>query len=281
MGNLKKYTAFLLICGLVVSCDVDFSGFIRSTDRVEERFEQSVAWNLSHPAQNLVSSSDDYTLLAASDLHIGGIENAKTLLNIYRDSADLALVLVGDIVSGKKEDYDQCKSITDSFPKPLFMMTGNHDLYFDGWKSFYNYFGSSTYYFTVTTPDTADLYICLDSGGGTYGKSQIAWLEDLLVNERSKYRHCVVFSHVNMLRTRRTTSANPMVEEVAFLINLFTEYNVGLVVNGHDHLQDKTVFGSTTYIILDALVDSYENAGFMQIKVDNEKTDTEFFRLSE
>lgn len=281
MGNLKKYTVFLMVCIFVVSCDVDFSGFIRSNDRVEERFEQSIAWNIAHPVKNLNISTSDYTLLSASDLHIGGTGNTSTLFDYYKNSEDIALVLVGDIVSGKKEDYDRCKSITDSFPKPLYMMTGNHDLYFDGWKTFYDYFGSSTYFFTVTTPDTADLYICLDSGGGTYGKSQISWLEDLLVNERPKYRHCVVFSHVNILRTRRTTSANPMLEEVAYLLNLFTENNVGLVVNGHDHLQDKTVFGNSTYIILDALVDSYENAGFLQIKVDNEKADTEFIRLSE
>lgn len=281
MGNLKKLLICVASCGLFFSCEVDFTGFVRSTDRVEERFEQSNSYNVSVPEQNLFSSSEDYNLLVASDLHVGGTENTKALFEIYENSDDLALVLVGDIVSGRKEDYDVFKELADSVSKPLFMMVGNHDLYFDGWKTFYEYFGSSTYYFTVNTPDSADLFICLDSGGGTLGKSQMDWLENLLENEREKYRHCVVFSHVNMIRTRRTTSANPLIEEVVYLIDLFTRHKVQLVINGHDHLQDKVIFGNTTYVITDALVDSYENAGFLQIKVDNEKTDTEFFRLNE
>ena len=32
-------------------------------------------------------------------------------------------------------------------------MAGNHDLFYDGWKEFYSRFGSSTYLFTVKTPD--------------------------------------------------------------------------------------------------------------------------------
>ena len=46
----------------------------------------------------------------------------------------------------------------DSVEKPVFLITGNHDLFFDGWKTFYEFFGSSTYYFTVSTPEVPDLY---------------------------------------------------------------------------------------------------------------------------
>lgn len=279
MGNRIKIVLCLMALAGFYSCDLDLSGLFRSTDRIEDRFVQSAEYNSEHPFKNVVVTDSVYTVVVASDLHVGETKNAKKLFNLYDSSDYSAMVLVGDLVIGKREDYEVFKSLTDSIEKPFFLMPGNHDMYFDGWKTYYEFFGSSTYYFTVTTPDTADLYICLDSGGGTFGKSQMDWLENVLLTERSNYRYCFVFSHVNMLRTRRTTSANPIVEETAFLINLFTEYNVNIVVNGHDHVQDAAKLGNTTYLITDAVVDSYEDAGYLLLSVDESSTDYEFVRF--
>ena len=44
-----------------------------------------------------------------------------------------------------------------------------------------------------------------------------------------------------------------------------------MVITGHDHKQDAEVFGSTTYIIMDALKDGLSNAGYFQIKVKHGK----------
>lgn len=280
MGDLKKLIFYLALCGMLVSCELDFTGFVRSTDRVEKRFEQSMEWNLANPEKSVASSSNNYNILVASDSHVGGTVNTKALFKIYEGSDDVAIILAGDIVTGLKEDYEVFKKLLDSVSKPLFILVGNHELYFDGWKIYYEYFGSSTYYFTVNTPDTADLYICLDSGGGTLGKSQVNWLENLLKTKRNHYRHCIIISHVNMLRTRRTASANPLVEENAYLIDVFTEYNVELFISGHDHVQNKTVLGNTTYIITDALIDGYKNAGYLKLSIGENDIDTEFIRLN-
>lgn len=279
MGNLKKIIFCLFVCGMIVSCEVDYSGFVRATDRVEKRFVQSMAWNIANPQHNIICNTNNYSVIVASDLHIGGTVNTKALFNIYEGSNDIALILIGDIVSGRKEDYEVFKKISDSVTKPLLKIVGNHDLYFDGWKTYYEIFGSSTYYFTISTPDSTDLYICLDSGGGTLGKSQMDWLSDLLQTQRNQYRHCIVLGHVNMLRTRHTTSANPLIEENAHLISLFTENKVELVINGHDHHQNKTVFGNTSYIITDALMDNYKNAGYVKLSVIDSNLDTEFLRF--
>lgn len=261
------------------SCELDLSGLVRSTDRVEDRFLQSYEFKSLHPVENVLVTESDYTVVVASDLHVGETKNTEKLFDLYDASDYSAMILVGDLVSGKREDYEVFKSLTDSVEKPLFLMAGNHDLYFDGWKSYYEFFGASTYHFTVTTPDTADLYICLDSGGGTLGKSQMDWLENLLLTERDNYRYCFVFSHVNMLRTRRTTSANPTVEETAYLIDLFTKNRVNMVINGHDHVQDAAKLGNTTYLITDAVVDSYEDAGYVLLSVDESSAGYEFKRF--
>jgi len=279
VGHKIRIYSIILLSAVIYSCDVDFSGFIRSTDRVEERFVQSMAYNDVHPVENIIVDSSHYDLLAAADLHVGTTINTEILFTYYKSSDDIALILAGDIVSGRREHYELFSECAEEVNKPLYMITGNHDLYFDGWKSFYELFGSSTYCFTVTTTDTSDLYICLDSGGGTLGKSQVEWLEGVLAQNRHNSRYCIVVSHVNILRTRRTTSANPLVEEVAYLLDLFAKYDVNLVITGHDHVQDATKIGNTTYLILDAVVDSNPNAGYIKISSEPDTLKYEFVRF--
>lgn len=280
----NKLTYFILLITIVMavsSCDseADFSGFIRSTDRVNDRFAQSMAWNDTHPVIEVVTTEDNYSLLVASDNHIGGTEKFEVLASTLEASEALGLVLVGDIVSGKLEDYDKYKELIAPVTKPIFSMIGNHDLYFDGWKTYYEYFGSSVYYFTVKTNTHSDLYICLDSGNATLGDGQLAWLEKLLSTQRQNYRYCTVFGHTNILRTRRTTSANPLIEEVTYLIDLFAKNNVDIVINGHDHVRDVEEFGNTTYIITDALKDDNPTSSYLILSADKNKIAYNFVEL--
>ncbi|MDD2634873.1 MAG: metallophosphoesterase [Bacteroidales bacterium] len=282
MGSKVIAILFLMFFAIIfTSCeyDVDLSGLIRSTDRVEKRFEESMQWNINNPCQTLNVTKENYQILVAADSHIGGMLNFSYLKNLYQQSDYLAFVIVGDIVSGKEEDYLLFMDSISDITKPLFPIVGNHDLYFDGWKYFYKYLGSSTYYFTVETPTFKDIYLCLDNSCGTFGKSQIHWLEQFLKDNRKDYRYCTVFSHVNILRTRRTTSANPMTEEVVYLLDLFAKNNIDFVITGHDHVQDEKTFGNTSYIILDALKDDNKNAGYGIMNISNTDISHEFVRL--
>ena len=95
----------------------------------------------------------------------------------------VAVVMVGDLTTGHAEDYalfEQHLPNRDSLPS--FLIPGNHDLYFNGWEEFYTRFGSSTYFFTIRTTTATDLFICLDSGGGTLGNLQLDWLKEMLEN---------------------------------------------------------------------------------------------------
>jgi 3',5'-cyclic AMP phosphodiesterase CpdA len=178
--------------------------------------------------------------------------------------------MAGDLTTGNSGDYkvfEQHMPDTDSLP--LFLMTGNHDLHYNGWQEFYSLFGSSSYVFSIKTPGANDLFICLETGGGTLGDKQLEWLTNILQTIRSNYRNCIVFTHNNFFRTRHTDSTNPLIEELDVLVELFTKYNVNMVVTGHDHKQDSRVFGITTYIVLDALKDGQSNAGYFQLKVKN------------
>lgn len=265
-----KLALIVIIILSANSClqDVDLSGLLTSSDRVTERFEQSEMWNNSHPARGIFINSNDYFITLASDPHIGEIDKLRDFISISNESGASSFILTGDMVSGKERDYDLLNQLliqADSLP--YFLVSGNHDLYFDGWKSFYNYFGSSVYSFTVETKTAEDIFICLDSGNGTLGKKQIDWLENLLENERNNYRYCFVLSHNNFFRKPRTTSGNPPLEELYVLLDMFSVNNVNMVISGHAHHRSEEKLGKTSYITLDALHENNKNSSYLELTI--------------
>jgi len=281
MANQLKIP-FVLLVVLFYGCSstLDFGGFFFPADLVDTRFVQSDQWNQTHPFKNLVVTSENYQLLVAADSHIGSMVNLKKLLIQASKPENTAFVMVGDNVTGHKEDYLTLKNGLPDFNQVhYFLVIGNHDLYFEGWKIFYDYFGSSMYYFTIQTPTNNDLYICLDSGSGTLGGKQLAWLKNVLSTKRANYRNCVVFSHVNFFRNRHTGSTNPLVDELYVLLDLFNIFKVNMVISGHDHVRSINNFGLTTYITLDGLVDTNPNASYLKLKVNSTIADYEYVDL--
>lgn len=266
-----------IIAGLALlfsSCigDADLTGFVRSTDRVSDRFVDSQMWSEAHPFKVLTTTNEEYRLLVGADMHLGDSVNFVKFLSLGFESEALALVLNGDMVSGKEKDYLKLQRLIPPFESlPTFMLVGNHELYFDGWKHYYEMFGSSMYYFSVETPTERDLYICLDTGGGTLGSAQLEWLTQLLEAQRDDFDRCVVFTHVNFFRNRRTLSTNPLVDELLVLIDMFDKHRIDLVISGHDHERSLNVLGNTTYITMDALSDYTPYAGYLELTKSSEE----------
>jgi predicted phosphodiesterase len=253
-----------------------------SSEPVDKRFRESMAWNMEHPYTEINVESDDYTILTMADVHVGGTINLDKFFNIARNVKPTAVVIDGDLNGGKVEDYDKFEK---HFPKNdsliSFYLAGNHDMWHNGWEEFYSRFGSSSYYFTVKTPAGTDLFICIDTGGGTLGKLQTEWFTEILQTMRSSYRRCVVITHINLLRPRKTESTNLVEEELVFLMDLFARNNVDMVITGHDHIRDVKVFGVTTYIEVDALEDGLSNAGYLNLKLKNGNIEYSFMSLNE
>jgi predicted phosphodiesterase len=233
-----------------------------------QRFIQSMEWNNNHLSSEIDVPDDDYFLLSAGDIHVGGTNNLDKFLKIALSTKASAVVMAGDLTTGQGSDYAEFeKHLPIHDLLPAFLIAGNHDLFNNGWAEFSRRFGTSSYLFTIKTPKAADLYICLETGGGTLGGKQFDWLRNILENQRSGYRHCIVFTHNNFFRTRHTDSTNPEVEELEVLLELFTKNRVDMVVTGHDHVKDVAEFGNTKYIIMDAMKDGLSNAGYFKIAV--------------
>jgi predicted phosphodiesterase len=260
----NRFSLLLAISVTLASCTKTEN----DAETSNQRFIQSMDWNGAHSSREIVVPTDDYSILSIADIHAGGTNNLDNFLRIAKEKKASSVVMAGDLTTGNSGDYklfEQHIQAEDSLP--LFLVAGNHDLHFDGWNEFHNRFGSSTYTFTVKTPTATDLCICLETAGGTLGNKQLNWLTDLLKTSRSEYRRCIVFTHNNFFRTRHTDSTNPVIEELSVLISLFTEQHVDMVVTGHDHQQDAVEFGITTYIVMDALKDGLDNAGYFDLRV--------------
>jgi len=276
-----KVVLTVAVCCSLNSCEtVDLRGMLISYESVNSRFEQSMEWNSIHSYKELVVPLDEYSIFAMSDSHVGGTQNLETFFDNAISANAIAAVMAGDITSGQADDYEVFEQhLPDPGTIDFFPLVGNHDLYFNGWEQFYPRFGSSIYMFSVRTPLATDLFICLDTGSGTLGSKQLDWLREILESERPEYRRCIIFTHNNLFRFRRTTSTNPLVEELHVLMELLFENNVDMFITGHDHQKDAEILGNTIFIVLDALKDGYIDAGYMELQITGGIIDYSFINL--
>jgi predicted phosphodiesterase len=263
--SLLLWTLALILC----ACEkADLRSAFVSYESANQRFNQSLEWNNDHPYKTITVPINDYSIFVMGDSHVGTTKNLDTFLNDAMKTNASAVVMVGDLTSGHAEDFGTFDShLPQQDSIPSFQMVGNHDLYFNGWKQFYSLFGSTSYYFTVATPEATDLYICLDSGSGTFGSNQLEWLKTILENERPKYRRCVIFTHLNLFRIRHTGSTNPLIEELYILMELSIKHQIDMIVTGHDHKKNVVVLGNTTHITMDALSDENKDSGYLELYI--------------
>ena len=264
-----KHLFFFLLATVFTACyEVDFAGFFIRSESANLRFEESMEWNALNPYRQIAVPADDYLIMTMGDSHVGGTDNLIRFFEIALDQAADAVVMVGDLTTGREEDYLVFQAaLPGQETIPWFPLVGNHDLYFGGWEHFYSMFGASVYLFTVQTPEAADLFISLDTGSGTLGSKQLDWLKKILEQKRDEYRHCLVFTHNNFFRILPTLSTNPPVEELHVLMDLFARHRVDMFVSGHDHRHSVVEFGNTVYLVTDALRDGLSNAGYLEIRV--------------
>jgi predicted phosphodiesterase len=267
-NRLLKFFAFICFFGLSACEQGDLRGIFVSYESVNDRFKQSMTWNRLHSFKKILLSTNDYEIFAMGDCQVGGVENLNVFLKDAVNSDAKAIVMAGDLTSGRSNDYAVFQdNLINAGSVEVFPIAGNHDLFFNGWNDYYSRFGSSTYYFTVRTPDAEDLFICIDSASGTLGSEQFNWLKNLLENERPNYRHCLVFTHNNFFRSWHKPSTNPLVEELYVLMELFLIHKVDMVITGHDHSKSTEKLGNTFYVVMDALLDGFKDAGYLRILI--------------
>ncbi len=263
MQNIKYFISILVIITFIACDKYDIQGFFvsPSKERVNERFEQSITYNEQHKNDTLiVTEKENYRFYVAADVHVKTTaEHLALFIDIAsKDENSLYTIILGDITDQKNGLQIAYDTIENHKNKSIVRtVAGNHDIYFDQWSEYYSLFGSSTYYFVVKTPTTSDLFITLDSSSGTLGKKQIEWLKQILKEKRSQHRNCVIMTHTHFFDRDMSQfpTGNYSIEETAMLTDLFTQYNVNLVISGHDHQNENYKFNNVTYLVLDDIQD--------------------------
>lgn len=264
MQNLKYIITSIITVTIFVACDkYDIQGFFvsPSKERVNERFEQSMAYNEQHQNDTIITTTqEEYLFYTAADVHVKTTaEHLAKYIDIAKsDEKSLFTTILGDITDQKKGLFIAHDTIENHKDNSIVrVLAGNHDIYFDQWSEYYELFGSSTYYFVVKTPTASDLFIALDSSCGSLGKKQMDWLQQILEEKRPQHRHCIIMTHTHFFDRDMSQfpTGNFSVEETAMLTNLFTKNNVNLVISGHDHHNETYNFNGVQYLVLDDIQD--------------------------
>lgn len=265
---------FAILILLLSSCRYDFAGFVSPPSKtVETRFKESLDMNNNDTIISIASAS--YQMALCSDVHVNKTaHNLSILLKEVNSNPDISLMaILGDITDMSGGMFVAKDTITSAnMDIPIKYIVGNHDLYFNQWNDFKECFGSASYYFIVQADTVSDFFIVLDSGSGTLGNSQLKWLENLLKSRRHLHRNCTVLTHTHFWDTEMSQfpTGNFPVEETAVLTNLFSKYDVNMVISGHDHTSQVKLFNGVCYIITDAILDESEKWSYLKVTFSDE-----------
>lgn len=263
-----RYALFVLLAVTFASCNrLDIPGIIVSGgEDPETRVETWLEWNAQNPAFVLNDVPDDYCFYACSDVHVTDDgTRVKNFMTAERNDVKAQFgIILGDLANESGERPFQ--TVTDAIAydenvqaenDPCYAIIGNHDIYFDCWEHYRDYFHTSTYCITINLQSGAkDLIICLDSGNGTHGRRQLEWLSDVL-KDRGQYRYCIVCTHNCLFRNyynyTTTPAANLPLDEQYALMHQMSENDVNLFLMGHFHHREEETFDGVRYVMTDNL----------------------------
>ncbi|MGN0186222.1 MAG: metallophosphoesterase family protein [Paludibacteraceae bacterium] len=286
---MKQKIVYIIALTVCCSCDIDWSGLVAPpSDTVNQRFEQSQTWNDTHAAVRLSVPIDNYTFYVGTDIHTETTtDNLTNMITAMRndENAYFALLL-GDLVHGQGHFATMANALpynadTQARNDTVFTTVGNHDLYFDQWNDYRNYFGTATYAFEVQTPNYTDLFVSIDTGSGTLGNKQTAWFEQLLAAHDGHHRHTIVFTHTNIFKDDNTgfPTSNMALEETFALTALLQQYHVTLYLQGHNHYRHDFLYRDVRYITVETMQDKADAPYYLTATMGDKQIDYQFVSL--
>ena len=281
---MKRIYYFVLALGslfLISSCanedsTLDMKGmFSPNGETVSARFEQSMAYNQMVGELHLDMASDTYAVWVCTDSHITKTthRNLDYFMDQYKAAPSPKVALhLGDIIDAQK-NFECADSIVhfagQTRADTIFQTLGNHDIYFKQWPIYRNYFKTSVYWFDTYNGDKKlDLFICLDTGEGTLGVDQMAWLRKLLeAKSKEGYRRIIVYTHTHFwkLDGSQGHTSNFALEETYELAALLAQYGVEFVWSGHQHSRQSVIYKGVNYLVLDATKDSESGQSYLTV----------------
>ena len=273
----KNIGLWILACGVIfAACErLDMVGmFAGSSPTIDERWEESMAYNQEAGFDTLYAVAEDYHLYVCTDTHITKKRNRwEHFIASYRaDKLCPVAVHLGDIIDAKTDVAYVEEALAPQMEgtnkhDTLMAVCGNHDIYFYQWDIYRSYYKTSVYWFdTNNGSKKLDLFICLDSADGELGNKQVNWLKDLLAEKADDgYRHIIVFTHTHLwkLDMSQGHTSNFALESTYELTSILGQYGVDYVWGGHQHARQLVEYNGVTYMAIDATKDQESNQAYM------------------
>ncbi len=204
-------------------------------------------------------------------------------------------VLVGDVIYGYRSDVARLKwqwsdfmSVYKSSIVPIFVAPGNHEMQTENVPDSGNPVAQALYmshlgrlYYAFEYGNSLFIVLDTDIVGQSYlvtGR-QLQWLKGMLELGRN-YKHVFVFLHKPVV----TYEGGDMLDNAEQLKQLFTQYHVTAVFQGHDHAYyHERVNGVDYYVTGGAGAPLYLRPGsggvhhYLLVTVDGDKVHVQFF----
>jgi hypothetical protein len=172
MRSTLYILVFSLVPFIVLSCV--------STTTTSQRFADSAG--AAAPVTNIdVTDPQNFSFAMVGDLHIGnqGVQRLNEIITAAQAENDAFIVFLGDLVQdGNAADVTAFRTAMANsvYAQKFAPVIGNHDIFNDGWKYYLQSNGASHYTFTAGNSE----FIVMDTGDGTLGNDQLAWLQGVL-----------------------------------------------------------------------------------------------------
>jgi len=194
----------------------------------------------AHTRVDATAGKDEVRFAVYGDVENTRLALREILREVRKDGKYDFTLCAGDIVSGASDDHYEsfCNELLDrNTGTPMLFAVGNEDeagattpvrsaLY-------EKYFGATHYSFAAANT----LFVTLDNAAhGKIASEEVAWLENLLKSERSKYKALIVFMHKPPYDNRGAGMHHAMGREQGErLLDLLKKYDVTAIFCGHIH----------------------------------------------
>lgn len=233
-------TLILFVAAIVACNNFDFGG-------IRDRFKENMNGSLSNPGSIDPAGTDSFTFAVMGDSHTG-VPWGKVLPSAVLHSqaaGDAFVILAGDVTNfGKEDEFAELLKVFSDLGVTFRATLGNHDLYFEGWKSYAKYLGRSIYSFDADNVH----FSMLDSGNAILGEAQLNWLRTDLESTTKPIK--IVVSHYPAISADFDTLYKmASEEESAILKNLLNKYQVNYMFAGHYHGYRTKQLGYTNHVV--------------------------------
>lgn len=296
MKKIRLFSLISLFCCLFVACKYDIHQLFFRGPAIDER-ASSITEIQSPP----LHQAGEIRFAIITDLHYGSKKDRGETQVITSLAACMPLdflVVLGDVVETGFDDYfreceifiDRLKRYLDTPSLPVYVVLGNHDLYYNGLErwgklNFSSNKGATFFRFETTGTVDGKIYprswYFLDTASGVVGTSQMAALSDAMKADKNPK---IVFTHYPVYIDKGFSTPFKLSDprERAQMLTLFDKNKVDMIFSGHWHEGGFFNYGRFSELCCESFVensDKYSNWFVLSLSETSDTLHVEHFKV--